>query len=64
MNPLKKVQADLLIKLGSIAVHAEELLSPKGHHFDKAALDSLLKDPQIKQWLEEMDKLALVPKKR
>lgn len=62
-NPLKPTPT-LLVKLGSIAVHVEEMLSPKGHHFDKAVLDSLLSDPEVKAWLEQMDKLALIPRKR
>jgi len=53
-----------LCKLGSIVVHAEELLSPFGHTFDKHALDQLLSDPDVKQWLKGMRKLALIPEKR
>lgn len=54
----------LLVKLGSIAVHAEELLSPGGHAFDRTALDQLLTDPEIQRWRTQMDKLAMLPKKR
>lgn len=54
----------LLMKLGSIAVHTEELLSPNGHVFDKSVIESLLNDPEVKTWLEEMSKRSLVPKKR
>lgn len=63
-NPTKDVGVSLLVKLGSIAVHAEEMMSPKGHEFDKAALDTLLEDPEVKEWLEAMDRLAFLPKKR
>ena len=35
----------LLVKLGSIAVHAAEYISPDGHPFDKNAIQSLLDDP-------------------
>ena len=56
--------AGLLCKLGSIAVHAQELVSPDSHQFDHAALASLLTDPEIRAWLIEMDTLALVPKMR
>lgn len=62
-DPLKP-NPQLLIKLGSIAVHVEELLSPDGHEFDKIALDGLLKDPQVKEWIEQMDKMAFLPVKR
>lgn len=53
-----------MVKLGSIAVHAEEFLSPTGHGFDKIALQQLLDDPDVKDWLFAMDKLALLPRKR
>ena len=63
MNPLKP-EISLLSKLGSIAVHADEMLSPKGHDFDKIALTSLLNDPEVKAWIAAMDKMAMLPKKR
>jgi len=61
-NPLKP-NAGLLCKLGSIAVHVEEATAT-GHAFDVAALGSLLSDPEVMEWMAEMDKLALLPKKR
>lgn len=54
----------VLCKLGSIAVHVEEMLGPKGHSFDRVALESLLTDPEISAWLKQMDELAMLPKKR
>lgn len=63
-DPTKDVAVTVLIKLGSIAIHAEEMMSPKGHEFDRVALNSLLRDPEIKQWLAAMDRLAFLPKKR
>lgn len=63
LNVLKP-NATTLIKLGSIAVHAEELLSPLGHHFDLSTLQALLEDEEIKEWLAGMNKLALLPVKR
>lgn len=54
----------LLIKLGSIIVHYQELNSPSGHAFDKTTIDSLLEDVEVKNWMIEMDRLALLPKKR
>jgi hypothetical protein len=60
LNP----SAALLCKLGSIVVHVDELLSPDGHAFDRAALDTLLADPDLKSWLNEMDVAGLLPKKR
>jgi len=62
-NPLEP-DTSLLVKLGSIAVHIEEAMSAKGHHFDLVALRQLVSDPEVKAWLREMDKMALVPRKR
>lgn len=52
-DPLKP-ELTLLIKLGSIIVHAEELWGPGGHEFDKIAAEVLLKDPEIKEWVKAM----------
>lgn len=54
----------LLVKLGSIAVHADEFISPNGHDYDKIAIQSLLKDKEVIEWLSEMDKAQFLPKKR
>lgn len=54
----------LLAKLGSIIVHVEEGVSGKGHHFDFVAIQSLMADTEVKEWLQSMDKMALLPKKR
>lgn len=62
-DPLKPT-ATLLIKLGSLAVHAEEFLSPDGHGFDRIAINQLLQDPEIVEWRKTMDKMAFLPKKR
>lgn len=62
-NPLKP-KITVLIKLGSIAVHVEEMLSSKGHEFDRHALDTVLNDPEVKEWLNAMDNLAFLPLKR
>ncbi len=60
----KELPLSLQMKLGSIAVHAEEMLSPSGHHFDRTVLEGLLKDPEVVEWLALMDASALIPKKR
>lgn len=62
-DPLKP-SAGLLCKLGSIAVHVEEMLSLKGHAFDRSAIESLLEDSEVKEWQKAMDKLALLPRRR
>ncbi len=59
-----KVSLGLMVKLGSIAVHTAELLSADGHEFDKAALDTLLADPEVVDWLALMDAQAYLPKRR
>lgn len=59
-----KPGAGLLCKLGSIAVHADEMLSSGGHQFDRAALTSLIADAEVQAWLTQMDEAAMVPKKR
>ena len=62
-DPLQP-DAALLCKLGSIVVHIDEMISSQGHPFDREALRSLLEDQEVQSWLKEMDKLALVPRKR
>ena len=59
-----KPELSLLIKLGSIAVHADEMLSPGGHDFDRIALMGLMDDPEVKEWIKQMDAMAFLPKKR
>lgn len=54
----------VLCRLGSIAVHAEELLSPEGNDFDRTAINALLSDEEVRKWLSAMDELALLPLKR
>jgi hypothetical protein len=34
------------------------------HDFDRHALQTLLDDPEVKDWLKEMDDMAFLPKKR
>jgi len=54
----------LIVKLGSIAVHAKEMTSPDGHEFDAIALKALLNDPDVRNWLTAMDRMAMIPKMR
>ena len=44
----------VLVKLGSIAVHVDEMLSQKGHEFDRHAIQTLLDDEEVKQWIKAM----------
>lgn len=64
MNDMLKPSLPLLVKLGSIVVHAKELTSPDGHQFDRIAMESLLRDPDVQQWLADMDAAAMLPKMR
>lgn len=52
------------IKLASIAVHAEELLSPGGHPFDAEIVRSLLSDGELRAYLDVLAARALLPVKR
>jgi hypothetical protein len=63
MDPLKPSTA-LLVKLGSLAVHADEYLSDQSHDFDKYAILSLLADQEVKHFLAEMSKMGFLPVKR
>lgn len=59
-----KPKTSILIKLGSIAVHADEATGKNAHEFDVTALRALLQDNEIIAWLKQMDEMALIPKKR
>lgn len=52
------------IKLASIAVHAEEMLSAGGHDFDRVAILSLLSDPDIRGFLDDPENAVFLPVKR
>ena len=58
------VNLRLLAKLGSIVRHTEEYLSPNAHEFDRAALQTLLTDPEVVEWIKQMDAAGLLPVKR
>lgn len=60
-DPLKP-ELTLLMKLGSIAVHAEEMISPSGHNFDRIALQQLLADREVRDWIKSMG--VFMPVKR
>jgi len=66
MNP----SAQLLVKLGSLIVHQEEMadsLANKDLHaadFDASAVKACREDPEVVEWLAEMNKMALLPVKR
>ena len=64
MSLLLKPTPQLLLKLGSIVVHADELISDNGHPLDKEAIRGLLEDPEVKTWLSDMQEMAMLPLKR
>lgn len=55
---------EVLIKLGNIVIHTQEMLSSKGHQYDLVVLKQLIEDKEVNEWLNKMDKFALLPKKR
>ncbi len=63
MEPLKP-PVTVLCKLGSIIIHAQEINSDNMHEFDIAVFNDLCEDEEVKEWLEGMDKMALLPLKR
>jgi hypothetical protein len=52
----------LLVKLGSIAVHAEEFFGDGGYHVDAIAIKNLIADREVQQWIKSMG--PLLPLKR
>ena len=54
----------LLVKLGSLAVHIDELLSAGGHEYDRVAIRSLLSDPDVIEWLKAFNGMGFLPIKR
>lgn len=53
----------LAIKLGKFITHVDEYLSPGGHEFDRAEIQQMLTDPEIRDWLSKFPKV-LLPVKR
>ena len=64
MADMTKPSLALLVKIGSIAVHADEILSPHRHAVDVDAIKTLLDDAEVREWLAQMSKSALLPVKR
>ena len=58
------MKQSLWLKLASIAVHAEELLSPDGHEFDKQAIKGRLADPEVRRFLDAPKNKVYLPRKR
>ena len=72
MNPLEPGAA-LLAQLGSLIVHADELIDeldaagvqlPHGAAFDRDTIRSLMAHPDVAAWLKGMRAMAMLPVKR
>lgn len=61
---MMKPSPTLLVKLGSIIVHFDEATAPGGHEFDINTARQLLADPEVKEWIDTMNKAAMLPLKR
>ena len=59
-----KPTPQLLIKIGSALVHAEEFFSIKGRPHDKIAFDAIMNSEEIREWIKEGTKEAFLPVKR
>jgi len=57
----RKPSLEVLMKLGSAIVHAKEALSPDSRPVDKHEFDQMLKDPDVAEWMDDMNNMALLP---
>jgi hypothetical protein len=57
-----KPSAQLLCKLGSALVHADEYLSDDGREIDRKEFHERVADEEVQQWIEAMG--PLLPLKR
>lgn len=62
-NPMSPSPA-LLAKLGSAIVHASEAIDEGGHQFDVAAFHSVMNDADVREWLAQMNAMAMLPVRR
>lgn len=55
----------LIMKLASIVVHADEYISGGAPDYaDRAAIKSLMDDPQVRGALSDLDSMSLLPIRR
>lgn len=59
-----KPSLSVIVKLGSIVVHVDELLSPDGRNLDKEVILNLMKDTEVKEWIAAATKAGFLPVKR
>ena len=60
MNP----SPALLVKLGSIIVHFDEATESGAHAYDLMTARQLLADPEVSEWMQQMQVAAMLPVKR
>lgn len=63
MSTLRTLRT-LVLKLACIAVHAEEFLSSDGREADRQAIMGLLRDPEVRAFLDDPANMVLLPLKR
>jgi hypothetical protein len=54
----------LHLKLASLVVHCEEMLSPGGHDFDRHAIQGLIADPEVRAFVATFDPVLLPVKRK
>ncbi len=71
MSDVLHPPASTLVKVGSLVVHFMELEASKSKNgnwaaisFDTAAIETLLKDKEVVEWLREMTALGMLPVRR
>ena len=64
MNDPFKPSVALLSKIGSLIVHMQEFASPSGHEYDGIAVNQLLNDPDVIEWMKQMGPLLPVLRRK
>lgn len=64
MAPLPQPSPEVGMALASAVVHAQELTEPGGHDFDAAAFEGALAVPGVREYMDELRSMALLPVKR
>lgn len=62
-DPLQPGPA-ILAKLASVVVHIDEHNGPNGHKNDMEAINSLLQDAELADWIVAMQELGMAPARR
>ena len=64
MSETLKPSISILCKLGSLAIHDLEFNGPNRDALDLIAAKQILTDPEVVEWLEQMQKIALITRPR